>query len=255
MKDKLDICEKAKLFALHAHKNQVRKNEPDKPMIMHLIDVANIIKKYNYDDNIIAAGYLHDVIEDTKYKIDDIKRRELLKKNEHELKKIEWLITSLLKLSRLDSGTITLRKEKIALKEVINKVLEETSLLIDAKEIEVIITNCDNLEIIGDFEWTVEAILNIIKNAIEHTLEKGKIWIEGSSNPIYNQISIKDNGSGMDEETLENILEPFYTTKEKGTGLGVSLSKEIIEAHGGYITYDSTLGKGTTCKIVLPLKN
>lgn len=74
MKDKLDICEKAKLFALHAHKNQVRKNEPDKPMIMHLIDVANIIKKYNYDDNIIAAGYLHDVIEDTKYKIDDIKK-------------------------------------------------------------------------------------------------------------------------------------------------------------------------------------
>ena len=215
-----------------------------KEMEAFLYNISHQLKTPLTSMNIINEILLND-------KIDDIKRRELLKKNEHELKKIEWLITSLLKLSRLDSGTITLRKDKIALKEVINKVLEETSLLIDAKEIEVIITNCDNLEIIGDFEWTVEAILNIIKNAIEHTLEKGKIWIEGSSNPIYNQISIKDNGSGIAKEDLHNIFKRFYKGKNQkpdSIGIGLNMSKTIIERESGDISVTSS-DNGTTFNI------
>ncbi|HHW69587.1 MAG TPA: HD domain-containing protein, partial [Tenericutes bacterium] len=69
----MNILEKAKKFAIEAHKGQVRKSEPDKPMIIHPINVANILKEYGFDENVIAAGYLHDVVEDTKYTNDDIK--------------------------------------------------------------------------------------------------------------------------------------------------------------------------------------
>lgn len=70
----MDIKEKAKLFAINAHYGQVRKSEEDKPMIIHPINVANILSKYGFDDNVITAGYLHDVIEDTKYNEEDILR-------------------------------------------------------------------------------------------------------------------------------------------------------------------------------------
>ena len=69
----MNIKEKAKLFALNAHKGQIRKSEPDKPMIMHPIDVANILENFDFDDNLIAAGYLHDVVEDTRFTIEDIR--------------------------------------------------------------------------------------------------------------------------------------------------------------------------------------
>ena len=70
----MDIKEKAKLFAIRAHIGQVRKNEPDKPMIIHPIGVGQLLESFGYDDNVIAAGYLHDVVEDTKYTIEDIER-------------------------------------------------------------------------------------------------------------------------------------------------------------------------------------
>ena len=70
----MDIKEKAKLFAIQAHMGQIRKNEPDKPMIMHPISVGELLELYGYDDNVVAAGYLHDVVEDTKYTIEDIKK-------------------------------------------------------------------------------------------------------------------------------------------------------------------------------------
>lgn len=70
----MELTEKAKYFAINAHKGQIRKSEPDKPMVMHPIGVANILKEYTYDDEVIAAGFLHDVVEDTQYTIEDIEK-------------------------------------------------------------------------------------------------------------------------------------------------------------------------------------
>ena len=111
----------------------------------------------------------------------------------------------------------------------------------------------EDLHINIDYLRMKQVILNIIKNAVE-ACEKDfghvstTIFTDTESLCIY----VKDNGSGMNKEILNNILTPFYTTKEKGTGLGVSLSKEIIEAHGGNLSYTSDLCKGTVCKITLP---
>lgn len=114
----------------------------------------------------------------------------------------------------------------------------------------------DNLLINIDYIRMKQVILNIIKNAVESCAPNtGQVstTIFKDTESLY--IYVKDNGIGMSKEVLDNMLTPFYTTKEKGTGLGVSLSKEIIEAHKGSLSYSSTEGKGTVCKISLPLKN
>lgn len=112
----------------------------------------------------------------------------------------------------------------------------------------------NNITINADYNRLKQVIINIIKNAVEACPEnKGLVSTTIFKDNDYLFIFVKDNGSGMDKETIENMLVPFYTTKEKGTGLGVSLSKEIIESHGGNISYKSIINKGTTCKITIPL--
>lgn len=114
----------------------------------------------------------------------------------------------------------------------------------------------DNLTINIDYLRIKQVILNVIKNAVEACPSNtGTVSTTVFKDTESLYIYVKDNGSGMSKEVLDNILVPFYTTKKKGTGLGVSLSKEIIEAHKGDLSYSSSLGKGTICKISLPLKN
>ena len=106
----------------------------------------------------------------------------------------------------------------------------------------------------ADYNRLKQVILNIIKNAVEACpCKNGHVTttIFKESNTLF--IYVKDNGCGMDKETMTRIKEPFYTTKEKGTGLGVSLSREIIESHGGNLSYSSKVQKGTTCKITIPI--
>lgn len=118
------------------------------------------------------------------------------------------------------------------------------------------VENEESLLISIDYLRMKQVILNIIKNAVEACpsgIGQVSTTVFKDSDSLY--VYVKDNGIGMSKEVLDNMLLPFYTTKEKGTGLGVSLSKEIIEAHGGKLSYSSSLGKGTICKITLPLKS
>lgn len=115
----------------------------------------------------------------------------------------------------------------------------------------------DEIFINGDYNRLGQVLINVIKNSIEaiSDKEKGEINIKTSLNSKFFEIEISDNGIGMQEKVLKRIKEPFYTTKNRGTGLGVSLSYEIIEAHKGKIVYESEEGVGTTVKISLPLYN
>lgn len=107
-----------------------------------------------------------------------------------------------------------------------------------------------------DYNRMKQVIINIIKNAVESSPPyKGQVSTTVFTDKDYLYIFVRDNGSGMNKETLDNITEPFFTTKEKGTGLGVSLSKEIIEAHKGTLLYDSKINEGTVCKITLPINS
>lgn len=112
----------------------------------------------------------------------------------------------------------------------------------------------NNIIVNMDYNRIKQVIINVIKNAIEACRESnGMVTTTAFTEEDYLIIVVKDNGIGMDKFVLDNILVPFYTTKDNGTGLGVSLSKEILEAHGGTINYDSVKEKYTTCKITIPL--
>lgn len=112
----------------------------------------------------------------------------------------------------------------------------------------------NNIIVNMDYNRIKQVIINVIKNAVEACRESnGMVTTTAFTEEDYLIIVVKDNGIGMDKFVLDNILVPFYTTKDNGTGLGVSLSKEILEAHGGTINYDNVKEKYTTCKITIPL--
>ena len=181
-------------------------------------------------------------------------KKEFLIKNKNQIERIEWLVTSLLKLSRLESGTIKLKKEKINLKELIDKAIEPINVLLELKNIKLT-KNVENINLNVDINWTVEALLNIIKNACEHT--KDKIEIIGSTNPLYTEIKIVDNGVGISKKDIKHIFERFYkgNHNKESIGIGLNMSKKIINLQNGLIEVSSKEGVGSTFIIKLYKNN
>ena len=145
---------------------------------------------------------------------------------------------------------IKLDKEELDLAMLFDEVVEEMSLYKEQK-IKYVKQYNDEIYVEGDYNRLKQVILNIFKNSVEAMKNKGVIIIQILEKETT-IVKIKDNGIGMDEETLKRIIEPFYTTKINGTGLGVPLSIEIIEAHGWKIKYESELNEGTTVIIEIP---
>lgn len=157
----------------------------------------------------------------------------------------------------LDCNRLKINKDILDINMLLNEVEEECRPLINSKKINFI-SNIDydeELYLEGDYERLKQVLVNVIKNSIEAIKVKDDSYIELDSdiknNKVY--ITIEDNGEGIKKEDLKKIKEPFYTTKKDGTGLGVTLSNEIIKAHNGTINYDSIYHKWTKVEITLPL--
>ena len=181
-------------------------------------------------------------------------RKEFLIKNKNQIERIEWLVISLLKMSRLDSGTVKLKKEKIKVKDLINKAIEPIKVSLDLKSI-VLELNLSNDVVLVDINWTKEAILNIIKNACEHT--KDKIIITSKNNPLYTEIRITDNGKGIAKKDLKHIFERFYkgSDSKDSIGIGLNMSKKIINLENGIIEVETKENIGSTFIIKLYKNN
>lgn len=180
--------------------------------------------------------------------LDKKKRKEFLAKNQVQLERIEWLVTSLLKLSRLESGTIQLKKEKVKVIDLVKNALEPLKIPMELKEQKLVFKGNMNTKIVCDPQWTMEAILNILKNAYEHTGEKGMIEIVWQDNPLYVSIIITDTGEGIKEEDIKHIFERFYRAKDshkESIGIGLNMAKQVIDRQNGDITVRSIVGKGT----------
>ena len=185
---------------------------------------------------------INDILTNEK---DENIKKEFLIKNKNQIERIEWLVTSLLKLSRLESGTVKLKKEKIELNKLIDKAIEPINVLLELKDIKLI-KSIEDTNINIDINWTVEALLNIIKNACEHT--KDKIEIIGSTNPLYTEIKIVDNGIGINKKDIKHIFERFYkgSHNKESIGIGLNMSKKIINLQNGIIEVFSKEGVGST---------
>ena len=123
---------------------------------------------------------------------------------------------------------------------------------IDIKQQNVIVNGSSDVMFVGDYNWQLEALTNIIKNCIEHTAENKNVYINWEENNFYTKIVIKDEGVGIDKKDVKHIFERFYKVKnssENSVGIGLALAKSIIEKDNGYIICTSELGKGTTFEI------
>ena len=161
---------------------------------------------------------------------------------------INWLVISMLKLSKLDANVVQFYDEKINLNKFIGEIIKNLEIPIEVKNQKIIIDGDENVSFIGDYKWQQEAITNIIKNCIEHNANNGTIYINYEENSLFTKITIRDEGEGIPKEDLKHIFERFYKGKnssENSVGIGLALAKNIIEKNNGMINCKSELDKGT----------
>ena len=169
--------------------------------------------------------------------ITEEQREELLRELSAMLGRTEKLVTALLKISKIDAGTIQFIKQEINTEKLIEKAVQPLLIPMDIKNI-TFINNTKGTVFQGDFMWFTEAFSNIIKNAVEHTPENGTVTVSARDNPIYTEITVKDTGEGFSEEDIPHIFERFYkgrNTAKESFGIGLNLAKTITENQNGSI--------------------
>lgn len=166
----------------------------------------------------------------------------------NQLKRIEWLVSSLLKLSKIDAQAVTFKKETVAIEELLKKALAPLLITIELKSQQLMIEGNKSTTVSIDKNWTIEALLNILKNCIEHTPPNGSIKIQCEESPLYTKIAIQDNGVGITKEDIPHIFERFYKGKNAGAdsiGIGLAMSKSILQSQSADVSVESEVGAGT----------
>ena len=186
-------------------------------------------------------------------KLPEEKRLEFTGIINNQLKRLQWLVTSLLKMSKLDAKAVDFKKQNVSPKILIEKACQPLLIPIELKNQELIIYD-DGVPVFCDLNWTTEALVNIIKNGVEHTPPNGQIHISITDNIFYTKIIVKDNGNGIDKSDLPCIFNRFYKGKnssDDSVGIGLAMSKSIITSQEGSINVMSKKGEGTEFVIKL----
>lgn len=175
------------------------------------------------------------------------KKQDMLSVMGQQLSRMEWLILSLLKLARLESGAIEFIMNKQELLPTLQLAAQNVSMLSNAKNQSISISCDDRLILNHDRDWLAEALTNILKNATEYAPKDSTIEVTVETTPVMTMIHIKDYGMGIEPEAQSKIFKRFYRAKsdvnENSIGIGLSLSKGIVEGQGGDITVSSQVGK------------
>lgn len=175
---------------------------------------------------------------------------EFSKKTTLALDRMEHLIQSLLKITRLDAKNIMFEKEPHRISDIIAHAITELTTRAGFEEKKIIITGEPDEQIICDRQWTSEAIGNIVKNALDHTNPGGNIYISFERSQAITRILITDDGEGIAPEEIHHVFKRFYRSKNskdaQGVGLGLSLAKSIVEGQGGLLSVSSAPNQGTT---------
>lgn len=185
-------------------------------------------------------------------KMNNNTKEKFIQNIKREITNISSLVGEILKLSKFDASVIKFEKQQVFINDLVKSAISNIEMMAELKNISIEVNNQDNIKLVCDAKWQIEAITNILKNCIEHSKDNSIIRIDIDSNKIYKQITIKDNGEGIDEKDLPHIFERFYKGKNSSKdsiGIGLALAKTIIEKDKGSIKVDSKKGKQTTFTI------
>ena len=174
--------------------------------------------------------------------MDNETRQDFIIDLKREMTNMNFLVQSLLKLSKFDTNTIIYNQSNNSIKDILDEVMDNVSFLADLKNIDILITGKTSYKLFCDKRWEVEALTNIVKNSIEYSLNSNKIDIKISTNKVYTQIDIINYGSEINKNDLKHIFERFYkghNASKESFGIGLALAKTIIEKDNGSINCES----------------
>lgn len=216
---------------------------------IHLTDAISDIS-HQLKTPLTSMTVMTDLLSDAK--LPAAKRVEFTHNISTQLERIEWLVTSLLKLSKIDAGTVTFKRDKISVKNVIEKALDPLRIPIEIKEQNIVVTGEEGVSFVGDLNWTVEALINILKNCVEHTPEGGTIELSFTENILYTELIVKDNGKGIAKEDLPYLFNRFFKGKnanDDSIGIGMAMAYSIVTNQNGHLDVTSEQGRGTIFRI------
>lgn len=183
--------------------------------------------------------------------LSDDRRRTLAHDLRSSLRRIDWLIEALLKLSRIDAGAVQFKSEPVAVRSLIEKAVEPLAVTLDLKDISLV-ADVPDVAFTGDMAWSTEALGNILKNCSEHTPEGGRIEITASETPIYTEILVLDSGEGFSKEDIPHLFDRFYKGRNasaESIGIGLALARTIIARQNG--TLQAANRKGGGAKFII----
>ena len=218
------------IYSLVNKKNeQIKNTEAQRDILAeYMADISHQLKT-----PITSMRIMTDLLEDAEPE----KQSEFIHNIKFSLNKMEWLVGALLKMAKIDAHAVDFSKKDVKVSELIETVKPSVNILLDInnQSLELLndcVINCDK-------RWTVEAVTNIVKNAIEHSPNESSIEIDSGENPMYYWISVKDSGAGMNRSSYSALFKRFqYSTNENGFGIGMPLALSIIKGQGGDIDVD-----------------
>lgn len=170
-------------------------------------------------------------------------------KSLREIRRVEDVVYTLLKIARLDAGTVRMEKAEENMEMLLKDVTERFETLAAQEAKEIVLSGSSEVSLYCDALWMSEALGNVVKNALEHTGRGGKVVISWERTPLLTNIIVEDNGTGIYQEDIHNIFKRFYRSHisqdTHGIGLGLPLAKSIVEAHQGTISVTSRVGQGS----------
>lgn len=181
--------------------------------------------------------------------MDQAVRQRFMSEITRQVTGMSWLVATMLKLSRLDAGVVELQRIRLDVGSLVEEALRRLEIAAEWKQLSFSVNVPKDIGLYVDKSWTEEALLNIVKNAIEHSPEGSRIEIQGEENDVYIRIVVRDHGEGITEEEQRKLFCRFYNgsaAKGDSVGIGLALAKEIVEKQGGYISVDSRRGEGTS---------
>lgn len=227
------------IYSLVNKKNeQIKAIESERDILSeYMADISHQLKT-----PITSMMIMADLLEDAEPE----KQAEFIHNIRFSLNKMEWLVGALLKMAKLDAHAVEFTKKDLKASELVEAVKPSVAILLDVNNQTLELKNDGVINC--DKRWTVEALTNIVKNAIEYSPKDQVIEIDSGTNPMYDWISVKDSGNGMSREQYAALFKRFEnSTNENGFGIGMPLALSIVKGQGGTIDVDlGGEGQGTT---------